>query len=128
MKLHVWSICCNSALLQTALCRLGLLFEAELHLQIRFLQRRIKGVQPSVEGSDGGRVTLSDGMTIDFDWLVLALGGETNTGAHSRLTINQVDFFGAACFAIQSSNCQRCSFTFPNCASCIWHCCKYVLQ
>ena len=83
MMLHLWSVCCDSALLQATSCRAGLLLPVQLHLQIRFLQRRIKGVQPSVEGSDGGRVTLSDGMTIDFDWLVLALGGETNTGAHT---------------------------------------------
>ena len=27
----------------------------------------------------GGRVTLSSGIAVDYDWLVLALGSETNT-------------------------------------------------
>ena len=29
--------------------------------------------------SDGGRVVLDDGCTIDYDWLVLALGSDTAT-------------------------------------------------
>jgi NADH dehydrogenase FAD-containing subunit len=62
----------------TIAARCATQYNRQKPVQVCFLQRRVKKVEPSTEG---GRVTLSDGAILDFDWLVLALGGETNTGA-----------------------------------------------
>lgn len=51
---------------------------------VTFIQGRVAAVQPEAVREDGGSmgggmVLLSDGVSIPYDWLVLALGSETNT-------------------------------------------------
>jgi Pyridine nucleotide-disulphide oxidoreductase len=57
---------------------------------VRFLQQTIKAVKPadSEGGGVGGSVTLGDGSSLDYDWLVVALGGVVNLGALLRIGIS----------------------------------------
>ncbi|GAB4822180.1 hypothetical protein N2152v2_009226 [Parachlorella kessleri] len=51
---------------------------------VTFLQGKVAAVQPDVTKQDGtseggGAVLLQNGLSVPYDWLVLALGSETNT-------------------------------------------------
>jgi len=48
--------------------------------KVSFRKARVQAIEPvsgGGGGSDPGRVTLEDGETMDYDWLVLALGAQT---------------------------------------------------
>jgi hypothetical protein len=49
-------------------------------VQVRFIKSKISKVQPSDDQQDGGFITLADGTALPYDWLVLALGADTNLG------------------------------------------------
>lgn len=46
--------------------------------QTRFLQARVQGVEVSSNPNEGGLVSLEDGTTVPYDWLVVAIGAKTN--------------------------------------------------
>lgn len=48
---------------------------------ITFLQAKVESVHPveAASGAAGGTVKLVNGATVEFDWLVLALGSGVNT-------------------------------------------------
>eukprot|EP00210_Caulerpa_lentillifera_P001118 g1079.t1 len=46
--------------------------------QTRFLQARVMGVEVSTNPNEGGVVSLEDGSTVPYDWLVIAIGAKTN--------------------------------------------------
>jgi NADH dehydrogenase FAD-containing subunit len=48
-------------------------------MQVRFLQNKVTSIKAPKDGQTGS-VALADGEKVDYDWLVLALGSETNTG------------------------------------------------
>jgi NADH dehydrogenase FAD-containing subunit len=49
-------------------------------LQVRYIQNKVSKVVPAAEEEEGGIITLADGTTFTYDWLVLALGADTNLG------------------------------------------------
>lgn len=48
--------------------------------QVRYIQSKVSKVQPNDDLQDGGVITLADGTALPYDWLVLALGADTNLG------------------------------------------------
>ena len=50
------------------------------------MQGKVDAVAPRGTGQ-AGSVTLEDGRALPYDWLILALGAETNTGAHVRVCV-----------------------------------------
>jgi NADH dehydrogenase FAD-containing subunit len=48
-------------------------------MQVQFLKNKVSSINAPADGQ-AGSVELVDGERVDYDWLVLALGAETNTG------------------------------------------------
>ena len=50
---------------------------------VRFIQAQVAGVEPDVPTSTstggGGRVQLQDGASVEYDWLVVALGSQSDS-------------------------------------------------
>lgn len=55
-------------------------FTSLLGVQVRYIKSKVSKVQPSDDLQDGGVITLADGTALPYDWLVLALGADTNLG------------------------------------------------
>ena len=49
-------------------------------VQVRYIQSKVSKVQPNDDLQDGGVITLADGTALPYDWLVLALGADSNLG------------------------------------------------
>jgi hypothetical protein len=56
-------------------------------LQVRYIKSKVSKVQPSVDLQEGGIITLADGTALPYDWLVLALGSDTNLGERIPPTV-----------------------------------------